>query len=274
MAAAITMRQASRPRGILLGLFILAQVFPYTHAWAQSRARVVHAFVSLADNKNQGIIPVPARLGDGQDPASNLYWGAAFGVKSYFKASAEWHLLSCDPGPQALILERCVFHRIDPEVLLVADAYDGSRIRDAVSDFVSSVAGLRVETLSVGLGKEKTALAIAADADLLVYIGHDAFMDFQIPRVTGQKGVRKRQFIVLACASKSYFRPYMQGTEGEPLLWTTGLMAPEAYTLKAALDGWIHSESAESIRQRAAIAYDKYQKCGLRAAQRLFATGW
>jgi phage-related baseplate assembly protein len=51
-------------------------------------------------------------------------------------------------------------------------------------------------------------------------------------------------------------------------------MAPEAYTLKAALDGWIAGEDDEAIRQRAAQAYDKYQKCGSRAALRLFATGW
>jgi hypothetical protein len=75
-------------------------------------------------------------------------------------------------------------------------------------------------------------------------------------------------------AGKPYFRPYMQDTQSEPLLWTTGLMAPEAYTLRAALQGWAQSEDNESVRQRAAVAYDKYQKCGLRAAQRLFATGW
>ena len=51
-------------------------------------------------------------------------------------------------------------------------------------------------------------------------------------------------------------------------------MAPEAYTLKSALEGWIEGESNEQVRQRAAIIYDKYQKCGLRGARRLFATGW
>jgi hypothetical protein len=59
-----------------------------------------------------------------------------------------------------------------------------------------------------------------------------------------------------------------------PLLWTTNLMAPEAYTLKSAIDGWINRESGEQIRERAAMAYDKYQRCGLRGARRLFATGW
>jgi len=51
-------------------------------------------------------------------------------------------------------------------------------------------------------------------------------------------------------------------------------MAPEAYTLKGALDGWMANESGEAIRNRAAVANDKYQKSGLRGAERLFATGW
>jgi hypothetical protein len=43
---------------------------------------------------------------------------------------------------------------------------------------------------------------------------------------------------------------------------------------KAALDGWLAGEDGESVRLRTARAYDKYQNCGLRAAQGLFATGW
>jgi hypothetical protein len=51
-------------------------------------------------------------------------------------------------------------------------------------------------------------------------------------------------------------------------------MAPEAYTLKATLDGWIKGESDEEIRVHAAQAYGRYQQRGARAASRLFATGW
>jgi hypothetical protein len=43
--------------------------------------------------------------------------------------------------------------------------------------------------------------------------------------------------------------------------------------LKAALDGWVLGEDGERIRLRAADAYNKYQRCGLQAARRLFATG-
>jgi hypothetical protein len=58
------------------------------------------------------------------------------------------------------------------------------------------------------------------------------------------------------------------------MLWTTGLMAPEAYTLKSALDGWIAGESYERISERAAEAYDRYQHCGLRGARKLLVSGW
>ena len=80
--------------------------------------------------------------------------------------------------------------------------------------------------------------------------------------------------MILACASKQYFTSYFRETGAEPLLWTTGLMAPEAYTLKAALDGWIAHEDGGAIQARAARAYGKYQHCGLLAAQRLFTTDW
>jgi hypothetical protein len=99
-------------------------------------------------------------------------------------------------------------------------------------------------------------------------------MDFRLSSVTQKKNEAHRDAIILACASKQYIAEPLRASGAYPLLWTTGLMAPEAYTLKSALDGWMEHESNEQIRQRAAGAYDKYQKCGLRGAQRLFASGW
>src|ERR1700730_9005693 len=88
---------------------------------AQTPFRVVHVFVALADNQHQGIVPVPARLGDGDAPASNLYWGAAFGVKTFFRSSKDWELISASPGPILSILERCVFKHRTEDVYVVAD---------------------------------------------------------------------------------------------------------------------------------------------------------
>jgi hypothetical protein len=254
---------------VLLG-FLIA---PLSLA-AQNSSRVVHVFVALADNQHQGIVPVPAKLGDGEAPAANLYWGAAYGVKTFFHASADWELISRGRGPKAAILERCVFKRRKDSVYLVADAYEGSKIRDAVADFLSAAAGLNPETLQVKGPGSPSSIVAGGASDLVVYVGHDAFMDFQISPIAAKKQQAPRPVIILACASKAYFAPYLKQADAAPLLWTTGLMAPEAYTLKAALDGWIVHEDGNAIRQRAAQAYAKYQKCGLPAAQRLFATGW
>jgi hypothetical protein len=144
----------------------------------------------------------------------------------------------------------------------------------AVTDFLSAAAGGSKEKFLLKSHAEEISLSVAGDADLVVYVGHDAFMDFQIPPIAGTKGNKPRRTIILACASKAFFAPYVRQSGAEPLLWTTGLMAPEAYTLKAALDGWIAHEDDEAIRRRAAQAYDKYQKCGARAALKLFATNW
>jgi hypothetical protein len=253
--------------------FVAVCQFPVA-TFAGTLPRLVHVFVALADNQHQGLVPVPAFLGNGEDPAHNLYWGAAYGVKTYFKNNAEWELLRCDQATKMEVLERCIFKSRVGDGYLVADAYDGAQIKKCLIDFLSAAAGLAPEEISVSRSSAEPSIVAGGAADLLVYVGHDALMDFQIPSIAGKKKGKPRRTIILACASKPYFASYLRATGAEPLLWTTGLMAPEAYTLQAALTGWIAGESDEAIRGRAAAAYDKYQKCGARAALRLFATGW
>jgi hypothetical protein len=221
--------------------------------------RTVHVIVALCDNVHQGIVPVPARIGNGDDPDNNLYWGAAFGVRTFFSRSQDWKLAERRRDVSPVVMERLVFmHRTAP-VTLVADAYRGAEIKKGISDFFDEAAGRTKDP-----------------ADLVTFVGHDGLMDFNLdayPIGTAAAG-RARETIILACASKQFFGQPLKQTGASPLLWTTGLMAPEAYTLKAALDGWIARESGEAIRNRAADAYQQYQKCGLKAARRLFATGW
>jgi hypothetical protein len=235
----------------------------------KNKARVIHVFVALCDNVNQGIVKVPAAIGNGQDAAGNLYWGAAYGVKSYFKKQSDWILLKS--GKQSKeILDRCVFKHKTANVYLVADAYDGALIKKATVDFLKSCAGSYSD--SVLLKEEK--LYIGGSSNLLSFIGHDGLMDFDLDAKFKRADTLKRESIILACISKRYFTPYIKTTGAIPLLWSTGLMSPEAYTLKAAIDGWIKNESAEQIRTRAAGAYHQYQKCGIKGARNLLVTGW
>src|SRR6266478_1710890 len=255
---------------LVLALFSIASV----PAFAQSPMRTVHVFVALADNANQGIVPVPAKLGNGEDAERNLFWGSAFGVKTFFSRSSDWKLIVCGEKPKYEVLERCVFKHRTANVYLVADAYRGREIQTALLNFFDATAGISWEQITVKDGPQNVTLAIRGGSNLLAYIGHDGLMDFKLPRLSRQKNDTPRQAIILACASKIYFAEPLRASGAYPLLWTTNLMAPEAYTLKSALDGWILGESNEQIRDRAAAAYDKYQKCGRNAAHKLMASGW
>lgn len=243
-------------------------------SFGESSPRTIHVFVALADNVNQGIVPVAAKLGNGEDPVRNLYWGSAFGVRTFFARSSDWKLVSCRLPTKSEVLERCVFKYQTQDVYLVADAYRGSEIQTAILDFLDSAAGLGKEQIEIQGGSARMALAIRGGSQVVAYVGHDGLMDAPLPRVPRQKDQALRQAIILACASRNYFSSALRASGAHPLLWTTNLMAPEAYTLKSALDGWILGESDQQIRERAAAAYDRYQKCGLRAARNLMATGW
>lgn len=249
---------------------LCAALFAATGAWAQPRPRFVHVFVALADNVHQGIVPVPAALGNGDDAPRNLYWGAAFGMKTFFRRSADWETISEAQSPSGYILASVLFRHRASGTLLLADAYRGSEIRRALTDFFRAAAGIQLERSAP---RESGAHVPVPDAaDLVAYIGHDGLMDFSLSPDFRGKAAGSRPAIILACASRAYFSKTLQDSGADPLLWTTGLMAPEAYTLHAALEGWIAKESKVQIRQRAAAAYARYQKCSLAAALRLFSS--
>ncbi|MBN9297838.1 MAG: hypothetical protein J0I41_12560 [Filimonas sp.] len=233
-----------------------------------STSPTVHVFVALCDNTYQGIVPVPKAIGNGQNPATNLYWGCDYGIKTYFSKSKQWKLLK-KQKIDSLLLERLVFKHATKDYYLVADAYNGKYIKQCTTDFLSSCAGSMKDTMQVG----KAILGIGGYAKLISYIGHDGLMDFRLSDSYNNIDNQPRDCIILACASKQYFTPYIKNAKANPLVWTTNLMCPEAYTLHDALTGYVNKESTEAIRNRSAEAYAKYQKCSIKAAKGLLVSG-
>ncbi|MBC8048173.1 MAG: hypothetical protein H7Y00_15345 [Fimbriimonadaceae bacterium] len=250
--------------------YILLLFFFFTiSAFAQDN-RSIHVFVALCDNDHQGISPVSKALGNGKDPKNNLYWGALYGVKTYFKNSANWQLIETQIDPAQNILERCIFKHKTSGVYLIADAYDGEQIQKCTEDFL--------EALSVNCNTEITVAGEKVEtgglAELIVYVGHNGLMDFTLSDHPENNLNQPKDAIILSCISKEFFSDALKAAKANPLIWTTGLMAPEAYTLEAAIEGWIKKESSIQIESRAATAYSKYQKCSVSAAKNLLATGW
>lgn len=254
-------------RSVLICFFLFLS---FVSAQEVEEARTIHVFVALCDNINQGIVPVPKTLGDGQDPKNNLYWGALYGVKTHFKKSKDWTFLKTLKTENAQILERVLFKHKTTNTYLLADAYDGKYIKQTTIDFLQASSGAEEKKIEL----ESSELCFGGGADLLAYIGHDGLMEFSLEEDFEPQNDEKRDAVILACFSKNYFKPYLEKAGANPLVWSTGLMSPEAYTLKWAIDGWILEETNSEIRERAAQAYHKYQKCGMRGARNLLVTGY
>jgi hypothetical protein len=247
-------------------------------AAARRDRRVVHVFVALCDNAHQGIVPVPAALGNGQDPQTNLYWGAQYGVQTFLRHSLHWQPveLAATAFPKHVLAQAVFRHTAsDPAVLLFAQAFDGAYMKDALEQFLRAAAGQLNATFEIQQGGKRVVVPVGGASDLVCFVGHNGLMDMQLdepPKYAG--GNQPRSAVVLACQSRRYFLDPLKAAHCEPLLTTTGLMAPEAYTLEAAVRTWAAGRDSQAVREAAAQTYAEHQKCSLKAAQRLFATGW
>ena len=228
---------------------------------------VVHVFVPLCDNEHQGIVPVSKSLGNGLDLRNNLYWGALYGVKTHLKRAKDWKLIYSKKDISELVLERVVFKR--GRVYIVADAYRGDKMKETLLDYFNAISGVKSGTVALKNG----SLALYKDADLTILNGHNGLMDYTIHSAKNRDN-KMRETAVIGCKSYKYFKSNLFRSNAYPLVTTTNYMAPEAYVLEAIVNSWARLESAKSMQKSAGKAYNKYQKCGLRGATRLFQAGW
>ncbi|MFV0626042.1 MAG: hypothetical protein ACK5N8_01660 [Alphaproteobacteria bacterium] len=233
---------------------------------AKAETKTIHVNVALCDNIHQGIYPVPTKLGNGDDPHNNLYWGAMYGIKTYFKNSKDWTFIREEKDVSSSILRRAIFKHKNSDTWMIADAYQGKRIKESIQTFLEYSAGQKPMEISVD---EKT-ISIGGNADILAFVGHNGLMDFSITQIPQSKIDKKRETIILACYSKSYFHNIIPQTGATPLIWTNGKMAPEGYVLKAALNSWIEGKSTQEIKTQTGLAYAKYQKISQKAGISLF----
>ena len=272
------------PRGSILRILVYAIVCTLfcLSSTAHAAPRVVHVVVALCDNLNQGIVPVPAGIGNGQDPASNLYWGARYGVKTFLTKQKEWTVVARDTSPTFPVLERIVFKHRTHDLYIVADAYDGREIKQSIVDFLQYTAGAApvnvqlaagvISDAAVEVDTNTVTLNAGGGAGLIIYVGHNGLMDFGLDAIPEKVNDAERYAAVFACMSKQYFTPLLHTTGATPLILTTNLMCPEAYTTNALILSWSKGDDRETIRRSVAAAYSTYQKCSLKASLGLLVT--
>ena len=246
---------------------------------AAGKPLVAHVVVALCDNEHQGIVRVPAHLGRGDDPNSNLYWGALYGVKTYFSRHPRWTRIAVAAPERREILDRIAFHSTvardgtEMDIYLVAEAWDGKEIRAATARFLQLLGGAPDEVHTLRTDDAERVVLAGGASHLIAYVGHNGLMDFGSPAVTEPDPLAgARSSIVLACESHDYFSPLLRFKRAHGLLTTNGLMAPEAYTLEAAVSAWFSGKSPGATRDIAADAYAEYQNANPNWSRRLFAT--
>jgi hypothetical protein len=236
---------------------------------------VAHVFVALCDNKNQGIVPVPAIVGNGQDPDHNLYWGASFGVKTFLGRSPNWvEVPGVSPPERPGVLRRAVFKSRDVATLyVVADAYDGAFMKDALANFLDAASGEDESDLDA----DGQTLQAGGLADLVAFVGHNGLMDMSLstvaPSLRSSEGDHPESAVVLACLSHRYFAAPLASAACPPLITTSSLMAPEAYSLDVILRSWAAGDPPRVVRDKAGDAYARYQRIARGAGRGVFIAG-
>ncbi len=246
--------------------FFLLLIFT---SFLSNAQKVTYTLVALCDNDSQGIVPVPASIGNGDNPRTNLYWGCGYGLKTFFKNSADWRLIS-SVKVDSIILERLVFFNQKQNTYHIAEAYRVKEIKRCNIDFFKAAAGKVDKALKIN-----DSLTINTNqATLVNYVGHNGLMDFSLDKYPSRKDSTSIKTSVLACMANIYYDKGFKKSKAQPYVWTTHFMAPEAYTLHAIIDNWMKNKSGKDADEAAAQAYNKYQNCGIRGARNLFKTGF
>lgn len=220
---------------------------------AYSADKTIGVFVALADNASQGIVKVPKEIGNGDDPEKNLYWGTADGLKGVFDKSKDWKLIENSDKPiDSDVLRSRTYKNALKSAILYAKAYKGTSIKKCIQDY----------ELALQQGTY----------DLVVYIGHNGLMDFDLPiPVKPEKQIKVSDCIVLCCKSNQYFKNRIATGGGNSILLTQQLMYPGAFILHAVADSWLDGKKPKEIRESAGAAYAANQKISVKAGIGIFA---
>ncbi|WP_078128949.1 hypothetical protein [Leptospira alexanderi] len=218
-------------------------------------ATQIEVFVPLCDGAQ--LACGKGKAGDPRSLKANLYWGAAFGVESFFKRASGYQIVDRKEGqPDSSILRQLTVERIpqkgEQKVFILFYAYAGDKIDNALVDFLNATAGKN-------------------NADLLVWAGHNRLMD-RLPPSLKNSPRSSKSVAVLACESEKYFGPVLRSVGAKPIAMTRTFMAPEAYLLEALASTVAKSglKDKRAIRSSLVAAYAKYQRISISAAGTVF----
>lgn len=251
---------------------------------AMGRPLVVHAHVPLCSNEI--IWCGNERLGNGDDPRSNLYWATSGGFRGWFgRRGSGWKLVHRGPGDDHDVLEVMVWKKREApgrawrqrgvagpfDVYVVAWAWRGTAMQRAIDAYVADLYGSKPRMLRLDEGVE---LQAGGAAHVVAFVGHNGWMDippYDWATAAAQAGdAPPKGTIAIACMTAPYLAAYVPAKTRVPLLMTTGLIFAGAHGFEGALSAFAQARSFGQIRAAAAENHAAGQDKSVRAVRGLF----
>lgn len=235
----------------------------------QTTGRVtVTLHVGLTDGEGK-----PSRFTDGNDPQSNLCWGALYGVDTHLANAAGWHRAFRDKGGNGGIIRRSVFSRwvnLTPgwiaggvdrefEIYVLACAWPASRLMEAMDQPLRDA--YSEKPILIHVKGEKIAFGSASC--MVGYLGPNAMADkfwnpFQgLPDTSPKKKVG---LFYLSSMSAVYLYDSAVRHGFYPVLFARQPIVPEAYLFDGMMRALIQGELEGGFVDTAAKEYAAYQK--------------
>ena len=235
---------------------------------------VISSYVALWD-KSFCIYDSPKkcnfRWADGGNPKNNLYWGGGFGVKVGFRKLG-WKLAQQKEGEMAVFSKKFYPSRFwrkqgikKPFYIYAAFwAYKTDYETDSSHDillaykaFAGSLFTNKNQPITLRNGKTINA---GGQSHIVGYVGHMVHGGiWQLKNVKKTSTMAKGAYMT-ACLTAQVFSPYVLDKNIYGLLFTTKLMAPEAYNQNALFRAIARGANGKGIIMDVARAYDKYHK--------------
>jgi hypothetical protein len=238
---------------------------------AAGKPLVVQVHVPLCDND---VIPCGnAKLGDGERPAGNLYWGTSEGTLGWFhRRGGGWkQVLATDGAAVGLpdVLDVRVWRRtiVTPRawrargapakypLYVVAFAWRGERIHEAFTRYAEDLHGLGGTAVALPDG---TTLAAGGDAHVIAYVGHNHLMDlssFDWAALAARADGRPRGAVAIACHTAVYVQDVVPGASRVPLLFTRDFLLASSAALEGAVLALAQGGDYAAIRRGGAQGY-------------------
>ena len=232
---------------------------------------VVEVHVPLCDSS---IIPCGnAKLGDGENPETNLYWATTPGFGRWFKRRGSgWtrvQLADADTGDKD-VLALHVYRRTirtpaawkkrgapdQFELDLVVRAWRGTAIDRALAVYSQDISGGAARTVKLDGGG---TLAAGSAAQIVAWVGHNRLMDltsFEWPK----PAETAQGTIAIACHTAAYMEANVPAQARVPLLMTRDFLFSNAAPLEATVLAFANGKGYAAMRSDATVAYAGVQK--------------